>query len=296
MPYKKCFARKDSQKMKKQKVVILNITNGDNPYYNKSPFLPIAAGACRHDITTDADGDDNISAKNKWYGDFTSIYWAWKNLKGVDIIGTSHYRRYLADSTWLSKWQNEYPLTWMNFCNHQYQLWKLKIMLRHNDFVMVNPIQLGMKIREQYILCHPFPENIDYVTEALQKIHPESVDIWLKILDEDSMQLGYLFLTRWKNFDELCEWLYPVLLELEKRIELSKYDGYQGRVIAYLYERLVPVFIRTKGYEVGHAAMYFIDPDSKYTIKDYKKQYRRDIKLKYWRKIKRIIKKMFHIK
>lgn len=276
--------------MKKPKVVILNITHGDNPYMDQPPFLPIAAGACRPDITTDADGEDNISAKNKWYGDFTSIYWAWKNLKDVEIIGTSHYRRYLVDSYWLSKWQNEYPLSWTNFCNHQYQLWKLTIKLRYYDFVMLNPIQLGMTIREQYIMCHPFPENIDYVTEVLKKIHPESVDIWLKILDEDSMQLGYLFLTRRERFDELCEWLYPVLVELEKRIDLSKYEGYQSRVVAYLYERLVPVYIRTKRYKIRHTAMYFIDQDSKCTIEDYKRQYIRNTPLRYWRKIKKFIK------
>ena len=278
--------------MKKPKVVILNITHGDNPYMDQPPFLPIAAGACRHDITTDADGEDNISAKNKWYGDFTSIYWAWKNLKDVDIIGTSHYRRYLADSDWLSKWGNEYPLSWASFYTRKYQVWKLTRLLRKCDFVMLHALQLDRTVREQYIQCHPFPENIDYVTEVLQKVHPESVITWLQILEEKSIQLGYLFITRRERLEELCEWLYPVLVELEKRIDISKYEGYQSRVIAFLYERLVPVFIRTKGYKIEQRSCYFIESSSMFSVKDYKKLYTRYCRSQCKRKIKEIIKKI----
>lgn len=279
--------------MKQPKIVILNITHGDNPYMDLPPFMPIAAGACRNDITNDACGEDNISAKNKWYGDFTSIYWAWKNLKDVDIIGTSHYRRYLADSNWLSKWQDEYYLSWSKFTQRKYQTNKLTRLLNRCDFVMLYTLQLGIQtVREQYIQYHPYPENLDYVTEALRRIHPESVEVWLEMLGEKSLQLGYLFLTRWEQFDELCEWLYPVLVELEKRIDLSKYEGYQSRVIAFLYERLVPVFIRTKGYKIEQRSCYFIESSSTCTVKNYKKQYIRYCKSQYKRKIKKIIKRI----
>lgn len=278
--------------MRKPKVVILNITHGDNPYMDKSPFLPIAAGACRSDITNDACGEDNISDKNKWYGDFTSLYWAWKNLKDVDIIGTSHYRRYLADSNWLSKWQDEYYLSWPKFIQRKYQIHKLIRLLNRCDFVMLYTLQLGTQtVREQYIQYHPYPENLDYVTEALRKIHPESVEVWLQMLEENSLQLGYLFLTRWKQFDELCEWIYPVLTEIEKQIDISKYEGYQSRVIAFLYERLVPVFLKTKGYRIEHRAVYFIEPTLPYSVSDYKKQYIHFRKLQRKSKIKKIIKK-----
>ena len=115
--------------MKKPKVVILNITHGDNPYMDQPPFLPIAAGACRSDIVNDACGEDNISAKNKWYGDFTSLYWAWKNLKDIDIIGTSHYRRYLVDDDVLNQWQQEYVLSWDKFAKRKYNTKHLVISL-----------------------------------------------------------------------------------------------------------------------------------------------------------------------
>lgn len=281
----------ETEKVKKPKVVILNITHGDNPYMDQPPFLPIAAGACRSDITNDACGEDNISAKNKWYGDFTSLYWAWKNLKDVDIIGTSHYRRYLADDNLLSNWQDEYYLAWQGFMQRKYHVRRLMRLLKKCDFVMLHTLQFDRTVREQYIQYHPFPENIDYVTEALQKVHPESVDVWLQMLEEKSLQLGYLFITRWEKFDELCAWLYPLLLELEKLIDVSQYEGYQSRVIAFLYERLVPVFLRTKGYKIEGRSVYFIDADSQDTVSDYKWRYFEFLKMQMWRRIKNIIKK-----
>ena len=146
--------------------------------------------------------------------------------------------------------------------------------------------------RECFFRCHPFPENIDYVTEVLQKVHPESVITWLQILEEKSIQLGYLFITRRERLEELCEWLYPVLVELEKRIDISKYEGYQSRVIAFLYERLVPVFIRTKGYKIEQRSCYFIESSSMFSVKDYKKLYTRYCRSQCKRKIKEIIKKI----
>ena len=258
---------------------------------DQPPFLPIAAGACRSDITNDACGADNISAKNKWYGDFTSLYWAWKNLKDVDIIGTSHYRRYLADDNLLSNWQDEYYLAWQGFMQRKYHVRRLMRLLKKCDFVMLHTLQFDRTVREQYIQYHPFPENIDYVTEALQKVHPESVDVWLQMLEEKSLQLGYLFITRWEKFDELCAWLYPLLLELEKLIDVSQYEGYQSRVIAFLYERLVPVFLRTKGYKIEQRSVYFIDADSQETVSDYKWRYFEFLRMQMWRRIKSIIKK-----
>ena len=276
--------------MKKPNVVILNITHGDNPYMEQPPFLPIAAGACRTDIMNDARGEENISTKNKWYGDFTSLYWAWKNLKDVDIIGTSHYRRYLADDDVLNRWQFEYSLSWEKFSNRRYNTDHLVKILDKCDFVMLKEFIFQTTTREQYIQCHHYPQNLDYVTKALEKIHPESVDIWKNILEKKSMQPGYLFLTRWEKFNELCEWLYPVLVDIEKQIDIAQYEGYQSRVIAFLYERLVPVFIVTKNYRIEQRSMYLIEKESKLSVGEYKRLYRKEQCIQIKRKIKKIVK------
>ena len=69
----------------------------DDILVNQEPYLPIHVGKALNTNDLGIAGDDtgdNISSKNKSYCELTGLYWAWKNLKGVDIIGLCHYRRY----------------------------------------------------------------------------------------------------------------------------------------------------------------------------------------------------------
>ena len=40
---------------------------------------------------------DNIADQNAYYCELTAHYWAWKNLRDVDVIGIVHYRRFFMD-------------------------------------------------------------------------------------------------------------------------------------------------------------------------------------------------------
>lgn len=254
-----------------KKMVILNITHGDNVYCTKKGFLPIAAGACRDDILTDACGEDNISYKNKFYGDFTSLYWAWKNLKNADIIGTSHYRRYIADIDYLT--EGSYNISWTSFCNYKYSTRIFRKKLQDNDFILIRNFEIPMTIEQQYLDCHPYPENIQIVDEVLTELCPQYLPVWEEYKCSRILQFGFLFVTKWELFDGLCSWMYPILTEIEKRIDLNKYHGYQERVIAYIYERLVPVYIHKNKLRVTYMPMFFIENTSTHSINEYIKKY-----------------------
>lgn len=256
--------------MRKPKVVILNITHGDNPYMDQPPFLPIAAGACRSDITNDACGEDNISDKNKWYGDFTSLYWAWKNLKDVDIIGTSHYRRYFVDVNYME--DSEYVVSWDQFKAYNYSTSPFVRDLKKFDFVLMKTWHTPVTIKEQYLENHPYPEILEEVDAALEKIHPEAVDVWHKYLNSNDFIPGFLFMTTWQNFVSLCQWLYPVLSEIEMRIDIQRYKDYQERVIGFIYERLVPVYILLHAKKVKTYPIFKIGEENKRSIKQIKRQ------------------------
>ena len=159
-----------------KKMVILNITHGNNVYSTKRGFLPIAAGACRDDIINDACGEDNISCKNKYYGDFTSLYWAWKNLKGVDIIGTSHYRRYIADIENLIF--DRCDITWSSFCRYNYSFWRFRKIMNHYDIILVRNSKISMSNKQQYLEHHPYPDIIELVEKNLNEICPEYLSTW----------------------------------------------------------------------------------------------------------------------
>ena len=47
--------------------------------------------------------------------------------------------------------------------------------------------------------------------------------------------------------DRYCAWLFDVLFELEKRLDISAYSSYDRRVFGFVGERLLDVWIRANG-------------------------------------------------
>ena len=45
----------------------------------------------------------NIADKNANYCELTALYWIWKNIKKVKVIGICHYRRYFTKLKWSNK-------------------------------------------------------------------------------------------------------------------------------------------------------------------------------------------------
>ena len=55
-----------------------------------------------------------------------------------------------------------------------------------------------------------------------------------------------MFVMKKKIFEEYCEFIFPMLFELEKQVDLTGYDNYQKRQLAFLAERLTSLFIYCK--------------------------------------------------
>jgi len=236
--------------------IILNITFGDKPYYNGPNFLPIQAGGSRVNIQSDNEGD-NISEKNPIYGELTAVYWAWKNLKNVDIIGMSHYRRYLMTTSGLTK--TFYQTKWEDFLKKHYNAAYYEKDLKQYDMVFCKKWKFdGMSVRQQFLEHHPYPEDLDLTRNILGEFHPECVPFWDKFLNGNTGYFCCLYITHWKIFDDLCKWMFPMLFEIEKQLQYEKYDKYELRIIAFLYERLLNVYIQARHLKIKEYPFYMI--------------------------------------
>ena len=56
-----------------------------------------------------------------------------------------------------------------------------------------------------------------------------------------------------------CSWLFGILLELEKRIDISSYDAYQKRVFGFLSERLFSVWLHHENLKITSQEVYGIE-------------------------------------
>jgi hypothetical protein len=55
-----------------------------------------------------------------------------------------------------------------------------------------------------------------------------------------------MFVMRNTHFQEFMTWWFGVLFEFEKRIDLNNYSDYQKRVLGFIAERLLNIWIEHK--------------------------------------------------
>lgn len=174
------------------------------------------------------DTGDNISEKNRNYCELTGMYWLWKNME-CDIIGICHYRRYfIRDEKLLDKEQVEQTIQ------------KYPIIVPNSTYVTAND-QVS-SIREHYDECHNL-RDMAVCREVLKEKCPEYVLAFDLSMEITLFSRGNMWITRKEIYDRYCAWLFDILFEVEKRINITKYDDYQKRVMGFLSERLFRVWL-----------------------------------------------------
>ena len=99
-------------------IKIIVCCHKDDLKLSSDVYFPLHVGKAVSSLDLDIQGDDtgdNISEKNPGYCELTGMYWAWKNLKGVDYIGLCHYRRYFDFNGYSKKWLPTVPLKTSEF-------------------------------------------------------------------------------------------------------------------------------------------------------------------------------------
>lgn len=208
-------------------------------------YIPLHVG---HAISEDLGytGDDtgeNISEKNKTYCELTGMYWLWKNIQ-CDIIGICHYRRYFVrNEAFLTKDYIEDIL-----CNQGYD-----VIVSHSGETKYNDV------REHYSSLH-YVKDFDYCGEILKKMYPEYGDAFDFAAKHNFMTLGNMIIAKKEVYNRYCEWLFPLLFEIEKNIDISEYDQFQARIFGYLAERLFRVWLLGSTFKIKEEEVLLIDP------------------------------------
>lgn len=200
-----------------------------------SMYLPIHVGKALHPdkefgYQSDAEGN-NISAKNPYYCELTAMYWAWKNLQ-VDYVGLAHYRRHFSfKSVHHGGWRNVLTQT------------QAEELCKNCDIVL--PKRRNLYIETVYShYDHTFyGEQFDRTREIMGKRCPEYLDAFNQKMKSRHEHLFNMFIMKKELFNQYCEWLFPILEELESYYDLKNMDPFQARLIGRIAERLLDVWI-----------------------------------------------------
>lgn len=214
----------------------------------ESPYMPIHVGKAISKVELGIQGDDtgnNISSKNQSYCECTGMYWAWKNFKKVDVIGLCHYRRYF-DFHHQCKW----PLSIEAFKTEHFSQMDLSIpddIIRkvvNGSVVIAKPLIYPMPLIYDYAYCH-VSEDIRIIETIIRETTDRQYSEAFNVVMRHNGKLSHfnMFLMSWKDFDAYCSWLFPILEEGERRIDISNYNPVQRRIWGYLAERLFNVWL-----------------------------------------------------
>lgn len=184
---------------------------------------------------------DNISEKNGSYCELTGLYWLWKNVD-ADVYGLFHYRRFLD----LLVGDFEHVERDKILVNSPIYKKELNRLMKEYDLILpVREYFLGSSLYKQYEDCHNI-KDLDIVIDIIKDKYPDYVDTMNNVLADFSGYFTNIFIAKKDFFNEYCTWIFDILSEAEKRIDISEYDSYQKRVFGFLAERLFNVFIQYK--------------------------------------------------
>lgn len=178
---------------------------------------------------------DNISAKNANYCELTGLYWAWKNLK-CDYIGLCHYRRYFAAKNIHTSNAEKKKAAILHRTDYEKLLQKYDVILpvKRNYYIET--------VRSQYEHAHN-KCDLDEAERIIQELYPKYNEAFEKVMGRTKLHILNMFVMKKQLFDKYCSWLFSILFELEKRIDITNYNQYEARVFGFISERLFNIWL-----------------------------------------------------
>lgn len=203
-------------------------------------YLPVHVGSKGKEKILNYQRDDegeNISEKNPYFCELTGLYWAWKNLK-ADYIGLVHYRRYFTTSNVLFKNEKQ------KFDNVVRQE-KIDEILKNVDIILPKKRKYYIENLYSHYEHTMYIEPLNLTREIIEEKCPKYLVEFDKLHKRTSAHMFNMFIMKKELLNEYCTWLFDILFELEKRIDISQYDGFHARFFGRVSELLLDVWINT---------------------------------------------------
>lgn len=203
-------------------------------------YIPVHVGSEGKEsfgYVTDNTGE-NISSKNPVFCELTGLYWAWKNLD-YDHLGLVHYRRYftLKNKSYRRQHGELASVLTVEECEN---------LLKRYDIVV--PKKRHYYIETLYShYSHTFSEDHLRITrDIIQMLFPEYLDSFDKTMQQRSAYIFNMFIMPKKLTDDYFSWLFPILFELEKNIDISNLTPFEARYAGRISERLFNVWLNKR--------------------------------------------------
>ena len=232
--------------------ILVCAQSNDSRVRKEYPYTPIQTGASLHpekDLGFIMDNTgDNISEKNTNFCEWCAHYWAWKNIKDVKYIGLCHYRRYfdmdISDS-------------------------KVESILKNKDAIVIrqDSRMVSRRQRTDDLIRMTSMEDTYLFFDTFISLYPQYEKKLIQYFfnSRDSVPYSMIITTKDK-YDRICEFVFPILFELEKNRREHGYSR-ENRAIAYVGEYILGLAIFCLGLSTYRAPLIFLSDKPEHTNK-----------------------------
>ena len=214
-------------------------------------YVPVRVGAEGKDnlgFTPDNTGE-NISIKNPNYCELTGLYWAWKNLD-CEYLGLAHYRRHYTIMKGTGDRRDVLNLD------------QARSLLATTDVLLPTKRNYWVETNyQQYIHAH-HAIDLDETRRIIKERYPEYISAYDISMKRTTGHRFNMFIMKKELCDAYCTWLFDILFELEKRLDISDYSDNDKRVFGFVSERLLDVWIETNQIKYKDIPYIFLEKEN----------------------------------
>ena len=203
-------------------------------------YLPLHVGAAGK---TDADGrpldigfsrddtGDNISGRNPSFCELTGLYWAWKNLE-ADYIGLAHYRRHFS----LRRAGKDPFDSVLTYAQLRPYLGKIRAFTPKKRRYYIESLY------SHYGHTH-YASHLDETRAILAEKYPAYLSAYDRVVRQTYGYMFNMMIMERVLLDDYCAWLFDILFELERRVDMPGLSAFQGRFYGRVSEILFNVWL-----------------------------------------------------
>ena len=189
-------------------------------------YLPIHVGAeGKGELGYQKDNiGENISSSNPYFCELTGVYWAWKNLDAENevVLDKKSTEQYLKEADILVP-----------------KLRKYYIETLYNHY------------------ANTFDgSHLDKTRDIILGMTPEYIKSFDKVMKQTSGHMFNMFIMKKELLDEYCSWLFPILFELQNRVDITNLTAFEARLFGRVSELLFNVWLEEKKYKVKEVPFF----------------------------------------
>lgn len=207
------------------------------PYWmpEDAAYLPIHVGKeGKKDIGFQGDNTgDNISAKNANYCELTAMYWAWKNLE-ADYVGLVHYRRYFTKrEVRNTEKRKEQILTQADW----------EKILKEKSVVVPKKRRYYIESNKSHYVHAHHAEGLEEMERIIRQQYPDYVPAMEKVMKRTWAHMFNMFVMDKAHYDAYCAWMFDILAQIEKNVDISSYSAYEARIYGFVSELMLDIWL-----------------------------------------------------